>query len=187
MNPNAVNRVAIAATVSAAVLAVAVVAGGRRYQQTSISAPIPAVAMDEQRVAADMARAEAEMARTEAEAQRVSIDAERTAEIQAEATDTEDEAVEANDREDELNKIRQAAKDYVKNALPDTKPDGVFLLPLHPESLFIAGVDTQLSDGKRRTIDLLVRRYVRKIGNTYWRAESLDGGQNTVIQTKRPN
>jgi hypothetical protein len=32
-------------------------------------------------------------------------------------------------------------------------------------------VDTRTAEGERVTIDLLVRRYVRKNGAAYWRAE----------------
>jgi low affinity Fe/Cu permease len=74
--------------------------------------------------------------------------------------------------DDELNKVRQAARDLVKSALPNLKQDGVFTLAIRYGDLYIAGVDT--ADGnKKRTIDVLVRRYVRKNGATYYRAESL--------------
>lgn len=179
MNPNVLNRVAIAAAVaSASVFAIATASGSRRCQTV---VPPHARAIES---ALNEERAAVEMASDQAEADRAATEAQRAAEM-AEAAAEEAEYGEVTDREEELNKIRQAAKDYVKNRIPDAKADGVFLLPLYPESLFIAGVDTQLSDGKRKTIDLLVRRYVRKGTSSYWRAESLDGGQNTVIKTRK--
>jgi hypothetical protein len=190
MNPNAVNRVAIAAAVSAVVLVVAVASGGRRCQQAmpAMQAMPPVqVAVDvanEERATVEMARADAEVARAEAESVRLSAETDREAAMRAELA-AHEEAVEVMDREDDLNKVRQAAKDYIKSKYPDSKADGIFLLPLYQDSLFIAGVDTQFSNGVRGTVDLLVRRYVRKANNGYWRAESLDGGQSTIINTKK--
>jgi hypothetical protein len=70
-------------------------------------------------------------------------------------------------------KIRQAARDYIQEKKPGAKVEGVFTLVLgRDKSLAIAGADTTI-EGKRRTIDLLVRLYTRKSGGTYWRAEPM--------------
>ncbi|GEM_PF-3393495 len=76
----------------------------------------------------------------------------------------------------ELKKVRQAAIDCVRETLPGSKTDGVFTHSLTcrgEEAVYVAGVDTRLSDGSRVTVDLLVRKYVRKNGASYWRAERL--------------
>ena len=75
---------------------------------------------------------------------------------------------------DDLKKVRQAARDLVQAEFPGSKTDGVFTLTLaRGNELFVAGVDTKLSDGKRVTVDLLVRKYVRKNGGAYWKAERI--------------
>lgn len=74
------------------------------------------------------------------------------------------------------NKARQAARDFVKENYPNSKSDGVFLLAFRTDNLYLAGVDTATSSSTgtlRQTVDLLVRQYVRKNGNTYWRAENI--------------
>jgi hypothetical protein len=81
--------------------------------------------------------------------------------------------------EDE-NKVRDTARDFVKKAYPHSKTDGVFLLGFCAGDLYLAGVDTTIgnSSDQRKTVDLLVRRYVRKNGNSYWRAEPLTPEQS---------
>ncbi|GAB4463319.1 MAG: hypothetical protein OHK0029_31780 [Armatimonadaceae bacterium] len=97
---------------------------------------------------------------------------------------TEDEELEV--EREEAEKIRRAALDFVRENFPGSKTDGVFLLPLRPANFFIAGVDTRLADGDRRTIDLIVRRYSKRVGGDYWRAEALDGGQAHLLQQMSP-
>lgn len=179
MNPNAINRVAVVAVVSAVVLSVAVASGRRCHQTIPATQVVAEVAVPAESV--DVARAEADAARAEVEAEQAAVESER-AQMQDEAALEAAKDNESQDSEEELAKIRQAAKDYVKGHHPDSKADGVFLLPLYRESLYIAGVDTQFSNNVRGTVDLLVRRYVRKGTNSYWRAESLDGGQAALIK-----
>ncbi|MBC8103516.1 MAG: hypothetical protein H7Z41_13135 [Cytophagales bacterium] len=77
------------------------------------------------------------------------------------------------DSEEVLAKVRQAAREFIAESKPGAKVDGVFTLSISRESgLFIAGADATV-DGNRRTIDLLVRKYARRNGGIYWRAESL--------------
>lgn len=145
MNPNAANRLAIATSV-AAVLLLCALATGR-----NCSSPRYAETM----TAADVSPSENQAVNLTV------CDAPLPSEIAADATS-----------DDDLNKVRQAARDLVKSALPNLKQDGVFTLTLRHGDLYIAGVDT--ADGnKKRTIDVLVRRYVRKNGAPYYRAESL--------------
>jgi hypothetical protein len=83
-----------------------------------------------------------------------------------------------------LAKVRQAARDYIQENKPGAKVEGVFTLSYGRDTgLFIAGADTTI-DGKRRTIDLLVRLYTRKSGGTYWRAESLGPDRSAAMMDK---
>ena len=72
---------------------------------------------------------------------------------------------------DAVAKVRQAARDYIREVQPGSKVEGVFTLPYYRNSLYIAGVDVALDGRRRQTIDLLVRLYVRENGTEYWRAE----------------
>jgi hypothetical protein len=88
---------------------------------------------------------------------------------------------------DTEDKVRQAARDYIKESVPNSKMDGVFLLPFVVDNLYIAGVDTTTSGGSgtsRSTYDLLVRLYVRKNGSSYWRAERI-GHEEAVSLRQR--
>lgn len=75
--------------------------------------------------------------------------------------------------EENDNKVRQAARDLIREKYPNSKVEGVFTLAFRVDNLYIAGADTTFSDGSRRTVDLLVRQYTKRTGGTYWRAESL--------------
>jgi hypothetical protein len=79
--------------------------------------------------------------------------------------------------EDELNKVRQAARDLIREKLPNAKIEGVFTLSFVQGGLYIAGADTITDKDSRRTYDMLVRLYTRRNGSTYWRAESLGPDQ----------
>jgi hypothetical protein len=137
MTPNLANRLAIALSVTAALLLCAFATG----RQCSVSEPAPAAPYAV------------------------------TAEVTVPATETVTIPTEVN-ADDDLNKVRQAARDLVKSAFPNVKQDGVFTLTLRHGDLYIAGVDTA-EGNKKRTVDVLVRRYVRKNGAAYYRAESL--------------
>lgn len=78
-----------------------------------------------------------------------------------------------NPAENEVPKIRQAVRDFMKEAAPGATVEGVWVLQLHPTYCF-AGADARMG-GRRRTVDLLVRRYGKENGSEYWLAESLDG------------
>jgi hypothetical protein len=82
--------------------------------------------------------------------------------------------------ETDLAKVRQAARDFVKEMYPGSRAEGVFTLPYIRGNLYLAGVDLSLGS-QRRTADLLVRLYVRENGSQYWRAESLDRGLATLL------
>jgi hypothetical protein len=83
-----------------------------------------------------------------------------------------------------LPKVRQAARDYIQENKPGAKVEGIFTLSYGRDTgLFIAGADTTV-DGRRRTIDLLVRLYTRKSGGTYWRAESLGPDRTAAMMDK---
>jgi hypothetical protein len=145
MTPNTVNRLAIASSILAALLLCALATS--RHCETAPATPVAAVAM-------------------EAPPPPPAVVAPSV------VTEQDIEVVVDVSADDELNKVRQAARDLVKAANPSLKQDGVFTLAIRPGNLYIAGVDT--SEGnKKRTVDVLVRRYVRKSGGVYWRAESL--------------
>ena len=82
---------------------------------------------------------------------------------------------------EEEDKVRQVARDFVKQKFPGSKFDGVSALPLWPEHLYIAGVDTT-KDGDRQTVDLLVRSYTRRNGSTYWLPTLLSGEEAAKIR-----
>jgi hypothetical protein len=173
MNPNAANRLAIATSVAAVLLLCAFATG--RNCSTKAEEASPATDYSWVRSGGPTGEVLCEgyggppadsdsLSRRLAVSAEVSVPESQSANVVA----TYSEA----SPEDELNKVRQAARDLVKSALPNLKQDGVFTLTLRHGDLYIAGVDT--ADGnKKRTIDVLVRRYVRKNGAPYYRAESL--------------
>ncbi len=75
---------------------------------------------------------------------------------------------------DPLRKARQAVRDFVKETSPGSRVEGVWALPF-TRNYCLAGADTT-TGSQRRTVDLIVRLYVRENGSQYWRAESLDRG-----------
>lgn len=161
MNPNVANRLVIAGAIAAALTTFAWVRNTERSREVVPPPPAPVVTVPVAPVPV-----EETVTVTEPTAEEVAVA----------------DAPEVSDKDEELNKIRQSARDFVKATYPDAKFDGVFLLTLRASNLYLAGVDTQFGDGKRKTVDLLVRRYVKKLGGYYWRAESLDGGQAASIR-----
>ncbi|MDX1934839.1 MAG: hypothetical protein SFU56_19750 [Capsulimonadales bacterium] len=86
------------------------------------------------------------------------------------------------------NKVRQAARDFIKEQYPRSRAEGVFLLAFRAGNLYLAGVDmTSPSDSGRSlraTQDLLVRLYVRKNGGTYWRAEQIGSAEAARLRAQ---
>ena len=164
MNPNTVNRLTLISAITGVLIFCTYAV---RLQTHDTMPPAPPVAV---------ANATApETAPTE------ECGIEDTENIASESADSANAPdVEASDVE---NKARQAARDFIKEARPELKQDGVFLLSLRADNLYIAGVDT-VSDGKHRTVDLLVREYARKNGANYWRAESLSGEEAARLRAE---
>lgn len=76
--------------------------------------------------------------------------------------------------EDDLNKVRQAARDLMRDKYPGRRVEGVFTLPLaRSNGFYLAGADAMVDKEQRSTYYMLVSLYVRKNGSSYWRAESL--------------
>lgn len=73
---------------------------------------------------------------------------------------------------DPQRKIGQAVRDFVKETYPGSRVEGVWALSF-TRNYCLAGAD-MTTGSQRRTVDLLVRLYVRQNGSKYWRAESLD-------------
>ena len=70
--------------------------------------------------------------------------------------------------------IGRAVREFVKETYPGSRVEGVWALPF-TRNYCLAGAD-MTTGSQRRTVDLLVRQYVRENGSKYWRAESLDRG-----------
>lgn len=81
-------------------------------------------------------------------------------------------------------KARKAAIEWVKVKYPDAKVEGVFLLAFGKGNLYLAGADTQFGADKRRTVDVLVRRYTKRSGGQYFRAEGLEPEQAAQMRQK---
>src|SRR5688572_32596045 len=75
--------------------------------------------------------------------------------------------------------VRQAVKDLVRDAYPGSRLEGVFTLPFY-SNLYLAGADISMGP-QRRTVDLLVRKYVRDNGTEYWRAELYGPGSAALL------
>jgi|GEM_PF-6748031 hypothetical protein len=155
--------------IAVALLVIAFVA---KMNHCGRSAPAPVAITSEVCETEEATIAEGQAAEGQAQDEALIADEEEIASrVESEWASHESEVL---DTEDELNKVRQAARDLVKALQPDGKQDGVFLLALRPANLYIAGVDVQV-DSKHKTVDVLVRRYTKKYGGSYWRAESLTG------------
>jgi hypothetical protein len=82
-----------------------------------------------------------------------------------------------------LPRITKAVREMVKERHPDSKVDGVWVLIIR-ENYVIAGADTTI-DGRRRTINLLVRLYIRENGSDYWKAEGFGGDMARLLAPAR--
>lgn len=80
-------------------------------------------------------------------------------------------------------KVRQAARDYVKEVYPHARVEGIYTSGYWYGNLYLAGVD-MVNGADRRTLDLLVRRYVRENGSEYWRAEGY--GDSAAMRSLMP-
>lgn len=87
-------------------------------------------------------------------------------------------------QDDDATKVRKATFEWVKAKYPDAKIEGVFMLAFAKGNLYLAGADTQFGEGKRRTVDVLVRRYTKKSGGQYFRAEGLEPEQAAKYRQK---
>jgi len=117
-------------------------------------------------------------------AERESMAYDQAADAQQVASDeacSQDDAQATDD--DALPRVRQAARDFIQDNKPGVKSEGVFTFTLRPGNLYIAGVDTT-EGSQHRTIDLLVRLYVKKNGGQYWRAESLGPDRAAALMDK---
>ena len=81
------------------------------------------------------------------------------------------EEVSSND--DDAAKVRRATVEWVKEHRPDAKVDGVFMLAFAKGNLYFAGADCKFDGDRHETLDVLVRRYTRRGGSQYFRAEGL--------------
>ncbi len=86
--------------------------------------------------------------------------------------------------DDDATKVRRATTEWVKAKYPEAKIEGVFMLAFAKGNLYLAGADTQFGEGKRRTVDVLVRRYTKKSGGQYFRAEGLEPEQAAKFRQK---
>jgi len=165
MNRNTANRIAITSAIAAVLLLCAYATGEHRQ---SIAMPPECVSAAQPVIATDVPPTATSVDEPQAEPAEPSV-------ATAESADS-DEADAAASAEEEA-KVRDTARDFVKKAYPHSKSDGVFLLGFCAGDLYLAGVDTTVGE-QRKTVDLLVRRYVRKNGGSYWRAESLTPEQS---------
>ena len=104
-----------------------------------------------------------------------------------EVEDTNGGMTVAADSDEPDGEVRKAALAYIKTAYPNSKVDGVFTLSFARGNLYVAGADTTLEGGARRTVDLLVRLYTRRNGAQYWRAESISGEEAARYLKKVPS
>ena len=86
--------------------------------------------------------------------------------------------------DDDTTKVRRATIEWVKTKYPDAKVEGVFMLAFGKGNLYLTGADTQFGGDKRRTVDLLVRRYSKRGGGQYFRAEGLEPEQAAALRQK---
>jgi hypothetical protein len=99
---------------------------------------------------------------------------------------TDDNGTQAADENEA--KVRRAVTDFMKEAYPNAKVEGIFLLGFGRDAnLYLAVADTVLPDGgKRRTIPSRVFQFVRRNGASYWRAEGI-GRQAADALMARPD
>ncbi len=78
---------------------------------------------------------------------------------------------------DETARIRRAIRDFIAEKYPSSEVEGVWMLNPRGNYCF-AGADTVINS-RHRTIDVLVRQFVREDGSEYWR------GEGPELETRR--
>ena len=85
--------------------------------------------------------------------------------------------------DDDAAKVRRATTDWVKESRPNVRIDGVFMIAFAKGNLYLAGADC-IDNDKHETVDVLVRRYTRRNGGQYYRAEGVSNEQAERLRQK---